>query len=144
MQDLQNESPHNVGGGVALIFNSDLNPEIIKMVRFPSIVFIALELKLPQPPIVSIIYLPPDLNIVTFLEDLLTISQVLYLYQPRCIIADLYIHFNKSSELSFNFTDILELFQIWQFIHLPNYRYGNTLDLISSTISVKHIIIFDP
>ena len=86
---------NNMGGGVALIVNTNLNPKQIRMETISDIV--AVEISEPIQMIVKSVYRPPSIPVDVFMNHMLKII-VQFQHVPTCIVGD----FNEDVSVTSN------------------------------------------
>lgn len=134
------------GGGVALICISTLSPKLVNIGNYPSFESLVVQIKYPQPSIISVIYRRDKSSTVKVFTDHFTdfLSKLSCLNKPIFIIGDFNIHLNKQSNDVSNFLETLDIFNLKQFVTSPTHRLGNILDPIISSSHVSSLVISDP
>lgn len=123
------------GGGVAILFRSDLNPKPVTVPQPSS--FECLSVKLSgtsQPLILITIYRPPK-PCSAFLSDLSTyLTSVCALSPNVLLVGDFNIHADSQTCVFANdFMSLLHSHDFSQHVHFPTHNKGHILDLVCST-----------
>lgn len=134
------------GGGVALVCASNSNPKLLNVGNYSSFESIVVQIKNPQPSIISVIYRPDKNSTINkFLDDFTDfLSKLSCLNKPIIILGDLNIHLNKETLNVSNFNEILDIFSLKQFVSSPTHFFGNTLDPVISSNPVNSLEISNP
>ena len=143
LQKSRNENAR--GGGVALICNTDLKPKIINLKTFSSFEYICVKINSKLPSIISVIYRPPNNNLNCFFDEFTEyLTELATFDKSLTVLGDFNIHVNRSSNTVSEFVNILDLFDLKQYVTGSTHNLGNTLDLVISNLKVKNVIISDP
>ena len=141
-----NPRTENRGGGVAFVCNTKLCPKLLSIGTYPSFESLVVQTKYPKPCIFSVIYRPDKKSTIkVFINDFTDfISKLSCFNKPLILMGDFNIHLNKTSRDVSNFLEILDIFDLKQFISSPTHCHGNILDLVISSETITSIEISDP
>lgn len=133
------------GGGVALICASCLSPKKLNLGGYVSFESLTVQIQFPKAAILSVVYRRNgNATLNDFINDLTDYLCILScLNKPLIILGDINIQLNKRSNIVTNFSEVLDIFNLKQFIHSPTHCLGNTLDPIISSNEVNSIEISD-
>jgi exonuclease III len=135
-----------VGGGIALLYKSNLNIRSINSNTFNT--FEKLECTVTLPTglyTIVIIYRPPcnqknGFTLLSFLDEFEHfLSQVVPLSNKLIITGDFNIPIGHDSPSSLEFEHLLQSYNMKQLVTSPTHDAGNILDLIITNISQKNI-----
>ena len=122
-----------IGGGVALVYNSDLAVKRIKKVCSSSMELGLWSVSTGNTTLhVVALYRPPSSLVKDFLDEFSdVVSDLLANYNNCVLMGDFNIHYNKHDDPNcVAFRDILDSFDLIQVVTCPTHRLGNTLDFI--------------
>ena len=140
-----NPRTENRGGGVALICETKLCPKLLNIGIYPSFESLVVQTKYPIPCILSVIYRPDKKSTIKVFNDDFTdfVSKLSCFNKPIILMGDFNIHLNKSSQDVSNFLEILDIFDLKQFVSSPTHRHGNILDPVISSDPINSLEIYD-
>ncbi len=122
------------GGGLAVIYRSDVVLTEVSLPCFSSFECLAFKLNGLSPVLVLNIYRPPKPNSVFFSEftEFLTLASAIC---PVVLLTgDLNIHVdNVDCANTVSFIDILDCFNFTQHVNFPTHKHGHTLDLVCTS-----------
>ena len=144
------------GGGVAVVFSSQLMFRITELGEFTSMEYLAIELK-TESTVLVVIYRPPRYSPIFIQEFSELMSLCVTRYDKVILNGDLNINLNTKTEpKTVELIHLLDSFDLTQHITNPTHRHGNTLDLVITTglninnvsiielpLSDHHCILFD-
>ncbi|CAL9690879.1 unnamed protein product [Knipowitschia caucasica] len=143
---LDNPRPERRGGGIAVIYQHNLNLRPISIPATTSFEHLVFRLSGSQSPIVGIIYRPPK-TCTSFLSDFTDFYTQLSSISPSVLLlGDFNIHVdNPHSKFTADFLDILNCLNLTQYVNSPTHSHGHILDLIcsSASLSIDNITLTD-
>ena len=129
------------GGGVALLAKTNIKSKALPVPDFKTFECLNAQITLKNVSLqIFVIYRPPPssnnkLSFTTFREEFSDfVTQVASKHKYYLILGDFNIHMDNTSSLQTrNFPDILDLFNLVQFVPTPTHRAGYILDLVISS-----------
>lgn len=122
------------GGGLAVIYRADISVTEITIPCVSSFECIAFKVNGVSPVLTVLIYRPPKPNPLFFFTELTELLTSLSAVCPAMIVTgDINIHVdNSNSNLTVDFMDALDCFNMTQHVKFPTHNKGHTLDLVCS------------
>ncbi|KAL7831043.1 hypothetical protein SRHO_G00305450 [Serrasalmus rhombeus] len=133
------------GGGLTVIYRSDLKLSLLPLPHLSSCECVAFKCNSSSPVTFLLIYRPPKLN-SSFIPEM---SNLLSIFCPTSaniiILGDMNIHVNTSScRFAAQFLQLLDCFNLSQLIDVPTHVRGHTLDLVITGSSVvTNLSVYD-
>ena len=119
------------GGGLALLYRENIKLTPLILPDQSSFVMLAVELQGATPTIITVLYRPPKPSSV-FIAELSTVLTELNAMSPNIIlVGDFNVHMDKSSKTcTKDLMDMLDCFNITQYVNFPTHNKGHILDLV--------------
>lgn len=141
-----------LGGGLAVIYNSNINVQIVDSGSFPSYEFIEFLVHNCTTPIkILIVYRPPyshvhRITFNTFISDFSSHLESLCLSSGHLLITgDFNVHVDDCENAdAIKFTKLLDDMNLIQHVTGSTHRSGHTLDLVISRSSDPHVLSGPP
>lgn len=139
--------PNGRGGGILTILNNSLSSRcrMVPATAFPSFETQLLHLDWNGPTCIGVIYRPPLFTKDFILQFTEFIGNIATNYDRFLLMGDFNIHVCcHSNSLSQEFLDLIDAFNLLQWVKNPTHTQGHTLDLVLSYgIDVTDIVISD-
>lgn len=126
------------GGGVAIIYKSQLKVTKVTVQHDPSFESITAKLKLKDNSLIvcSCVY-RPDGNISSFLADFDNFLGDIFLQADKILLCgDLNIHLDVSSKDTNQFKDIIESYGLYQLVQQSTHKSGHILDVVIASHNI--------
>ncbi|XP_072556731.1 uncharacterized protein [Paramormyrops kingsleyae] len=130
---VENPRSKGRGGGTAVILKKDIKLTPLSLSNFHSFEYTAFKLSGPSPLVTAVIYRSPkpDPSFLTDLTDFLT--QLSAISSSILLLGDFNFHIdNVNSKPAAEFMDLLQFFNITQYVNFPTHTHGHILDLVCS------------
>ena len=121
------------GGGLAVVYRSDLTIKELRPFEVTSFEYIAVKVVSTLPLLLLLIYRPPkpSANFLSELNELLTV--ISSLCSAKIMLGDFNIHVDTNCSYTSEFNSVLDCFSLTQHVDFPTHTYGHTLDLLCSS-----------
>jgi len=130
------------GGGVAFIYRSIFEFRILKYPMFSSFELIVGKLVCKSRSFIfANVYRPPSVSINAFIDEFSSFLEEIGTNPSDIFLSgDYNLRLDEANAISARFLNLLDLFDLHQFINFPTHEAGHTLDLFISRSSASSIL----